>query len=167
MPGSWHQTVAGIRNLRACGVAVEATVGVTGPNLSHLRPAIDLLDALGVESVHLRYPAPRGRALADPDVIAPYPAGLAAIERALRGLSRPEVTIQGVPFCLLPAAVQRRARPLPAFLAPPLRRLKAKQVDRCRSCTELLACLGFWREEHEGRYQQAALEPALLPPDPP
>ncbi|HEY3353225.1 MAG TPA: radical SAM protein [Polyangia bacterium] len=161
--GSWHQTVAGIRNLRALGVRVEATVRVTGPGLPQLRRTVDLLASLGVGTVHVRYPAPRGRVLADPALIVPYPVGLPAIAAALEGLTRPDVSIQGVPFCLLPAAIQGRAAPLPFFMAPGLRRLKAKQIDRCRSCTELLLCLGFWREELGRLYRQGDVEPALAP----
>jgi len=73
----------------------------------------------------------------------------------LRDFPSLDVSIQGVPFCLLPAELREHAAPLPFFSLPELRPLKAKHVARCRACTELVLCLGLWREEFEDRYRQA------------
>jgi radical SAM superfamily enzyme YgiQ (UPF0313 family) len=153
--GAWHQTLAGIRNALRHGLAVEGVVRLTRPNLAAAGETVALLAARGLRVVHLRYPTPRGGALADPGVVVPYAAALPAIVAVLRAFPRLDLSVQGVPFCLLPRELRERAAPLPWFMFPELRRLKAKHVDRCRACTELVLCLGLWREEHEGAYRQA------------
>ncbi|MBI5477776.1 MAG: radical SAM protein [Deltaproteobacteria bacterium] len=153
--GAWHQTLAGIRNASQQGITVEVTVRLTRAGLAVVGETVDLLAARGIRTVHLRYPAPRGNVLENRDDILPFPAAMPTIVSVLRDFPRLDLSIQGVPFCLLPPELRERAAPLPFFSFPELRRLKAKHVDRCRACTELVLCLGLWREEFEALYRQS------------
>lgn len=157
-PGSFTETLAGVRNLARAGVRVDAAIRVTRPAADELDKAVALLGRLGARTVHLRVPAPVGEAARHPELVVPLPELVPRLVQLLRADHGVELTVEGLPFCLLPEELRDRAGPLPFFRLPLYRREKAK-LDRCRGCTELMACLGFWRQEHEEIYRQAeALE---------
>lgn len=152
--GSHTQTLKGLGNLiHAGGLRVDVTMGITRTTLPLLRHSIGVLAGHGLRSFHLQSPVPAGRVLDHPDLIVPYPELLPALAELLRTFRDLELSVQGVPFCLLPPDVRDRARPMPFFMSPRLRPLKARHAQ-CAACADHLLCLGFWRERFEEQYCQ-------------
>ncbi len=74
VPGSFVQTVAGIRNVVASGIVVSGDVVVSRRNVHHLRSVLDLFITLGIREFDILMVVPFGRAspgagmLFDPEV---------------------------------------------------------------------------------------------------
>jgi MoaA/NifB/PqqE/SkfB family radical SAM enzyme len=103
-PGSFSQTVAGIRNLKCLGQYVLTNSVVTKPNYRHLPELAQLLVSLGVDQVQFAFVHPVGTAATEftsivprMELAAPYiKRGLAV---ALNGHQR--VTTEAVPYCII------------------------------------------------------------------
>ena len=150
VPGSFLQTVAGIRNLREAGVEhIDATVRVTADNLPTLVETVGFARDLGLRCVHLRFPTP----LARPEAIAPFAAARPAVVAALEKYPDLDLSVCGVPFCLMPARFRDKMAPLPVFSLEKVRPLKSKP-EGCQHCPDYIACLGFYRQEYEVLYKQ-------------
>ena len=62
VPGSFVQTVAGIRNVVATGIVVSGDVVVSRRNVRHLRSVLDLFITLGIREFDILMVVPFGRA---------------------------------------------------------------------------------------------------------
>ena len=102
VPGSFSQTLLGIRHARGLGLAVGVGVVVTRSNFRHLPEIVRLAAAQGARSVRLAPALPYGRAgrdwlrvVPEATMIAPF---LAAAERAgmLLGLREDEALFAGL-----------------------------------------------------------------------
>ncbi len=155
--GSHEQTLRGLRNIILAGVPrIDVTLGLTRTTLPTLPQTLSFLIRHRLRSFHLNAPQPMGRILDRPELIVPYPELIPQLSAVLRAYPKLDLAVQGVPFCLLPEDVRGRARPLPFFLFPELRPLKAKH-GLCSGCTEYMLCMGFWRERFEPLYRQFEL----------
>jgi len=65
VPGSFAQTVAGIRNVVATGIVVSGDVVVSRRNVRHLRTVLDLFITLGIREFDILMVVPFGRASPD------------------------------------------------------------------------------------------------------
>lgn len=156
VPGSFAQTVAGIRNLRAAGIKhLDVSIRLTAENLPSLVPTIRFLKDMGLRSVRLRFPVPLGKVASNPALIVPFDAARPVVIEALSGFTDMDIAVQGMPFCLMPAGFQDKLAPPPAFDLGRTRPLKSKP-ERCLRCADYIACLGFYRQEYERYYQQDA-----------
>lgn len=152
--GSQEQTLRGLRNVILAGMPrIDVSIGLTRTTLPGLAQTLSFLVRHRLRSFHLMAPQPRGRTLDRTDLIVPYPVMIPALEAVLRAYPRLDLSVQGLPFCLLSKDLRNKASPLPFFLFPQLRQLKAKH-GLCSGCTEFMLCLGFWRERFEPFYQQ-------------
>jgi hypothetical protein len=141
--------------------SIDVTIGLTATTIPTLHETVSFLVRHRLRSFHLAGPIPRARLLDRPELVAPYPVAIPAITSLMLAYPQLDIAVQGIPFCLLPESVRHRARPLPFFLFPEIRPLKAKH-GLCSGCTEYILCMGFWREKYEGLYQQAELMGAEL-----
>ncbi|MCX5796985.1 MAG: radical SAM protein [Elusimicrobia bacterium] len=156
VPGSFVQTVAGIRNLRAAGLEhLDVTIRITAQTLPTLVATIGFLKDLGLRSIHLRFPAPLGKVASDPALILPFAAARPVLSEALSQFADLDISVQGMPFCLMPAGFRDKLAPLPVFQLGRIRPLKSKP-EECLLCTDYIACLGFYRQEYERYYRQKA-----------
>jgi MoaA/NifB/PqqE/SkfB family radical SAM enzyme len=73
VPGSFAQTVQGIRNARAEGIPVGVTVVVTRSSFRHLAEIVRVAHALGAAAVHFAQAEPFGRAARDRARVVPAP----------------------------------------------------------------------------------------------
>lgn len=163
-PGSFEQTVAGIRNLKALGQLVVTNSVVTRANHRHLPELARLLVSLGVDQLQLAFVHPVGTAgelfdeivprmsEAAPYLLAALDIGLAAGVRALT---------EAVPFCVLPGhedCVAERIIPdttvvdaetvIDDYTRYRLEQGKLKGPD-CARCRHDAGCEGPWREYPE------------------
>ncbi|OGR17726.1 MAG: hypothetical protein A3K53_05615, partial [Deltaproteobacteria bacterium RIFOXYB2_FULL_66_7] len=114
VPGSFVQTVAGIRNLQQEGLSdIDVTIRVTAQTLPTIAATVGFVKDLGLRCVHLRFPVPLGKVAADPALIVPFAAARPAVIAALDLFPDLDISVQGMPFCLLPARFRDQLAPLP------------------------------------------------------
>ncbi len=163
-PGSFQQTVAGIRNLARLGVPIVTNTVVVRPNFRHLREVARLLVQLGVSQYQFAFVHALGTAaryfeamVPRMGLVAPHVrAGLEVGRRA--GVS---AVTEAVPPCLLPgyeehmaewflpdAAIFDAASILDSYERYRVTEGKAKG-PRCRECAWDAVCEGVWREYPE------------------
>ncbi len=102
-PGSWAQTVSGIRNLVGAGASVATNTVVTRANLGSLAEALDLVAGLGARYATLSMVQIIGEAARHVErlVVPLSTAAPTLIAAAQHGESRGlRVGIGGVPYCL-------------------------------------------------------------------
>lgn len=73
VPGSWAQTLRGIRRAVQAGLQVGVTTVVTRSNFRHLEELAALAHRLGAAALHLEQARAVGRALADWERVVPSP----------------------------------------------------------------------------------------------
>lgn len=71
VPGSFQQTVQGLRHARAEGLPAGVTTVITRSNFRHLGEIVRVARACGAAAVHLTIAAPHGRASRDADRVIP------------------------------------------------------------------------------------------------
>lgn len=163
-PGSFAQTVAGIRNLKSLGQYVLTNTVVTRSNYRHLPDVARLLVSLGVDQFQLAFVHPVGTAAAEfarvvprMELAAPYLAE--ALEVGLAA-GRP-VWTEAVPACVLPGheacvveshiprtAIYDAEGTIPDYTRYRRDEGKLKGPD-CPGCLHFDSCEGPWREYPE------------------
>lgn len=163
-PGSFLQTVSGIRNLKRLGRRVLTNSVITKSNYRDLPALASLLVALGVDQYQLAFMHLSGRAAENKEwltarksVIEPW------VKKALEVGRRAGKTVmtEAIPYCRLrgyEACVAERIIPrtmifdaetvIADYTAARRDEGKAKG-PRCRSCRHFDACEGPWREYPE------------------
>jgi wyosine [tRNA(Phe)-imidazoG37] synthetase (radical SAM superfamily) len=136
VPGSFLQTVKGIRNAVSRDVPTGVTTVVTRSNFRHLPAIAELLKRLGVLAWHLTAATAYGAAASDPTAVTPRLGMIArSLERALTrsALLGIEVVTTGLPPCIARTAVRaRRDR------TPP----RGQRPTPCRECLVADDCAG-------------------------
>ena len=163
-PGSFRQTLRGIRNARLLGLPVLVNSVVTRANFARAVETAELLVALDVQQFQFAFVHPLGTAAELFDEVVPRLSEAAPhlVDGALLG-ARAGVTtmLEGVPLCFLPGHELLAAE----FGIPRTRIIDADQVvedytearihegkakgPRCASCTWDSQCEGPWREYPE------------------
>ncbi len=160
-PGSFAQTVEGIRNVVRAGMTIVTNTVITRANLQDVPAIVELLALLGVGEAQLAFVHPVGTAmeLFDevvprlPDVVAPLARARAiAIERGVR------LVTEAVPYCFLPGMAELAVEDaIPHTTVIDLdgqvadysewRRAEGKaHGEPCRTCSMRARCEGPWRE---------------------
>lgn len=162
-PGSFKQTVQGIKNLKKLGQYVVTNTVVTKPNYRCLPETARLLVSLGVDQFQFAFPHPIGNAHKNFDSIIPriYMAA-PYIRRGLRiGIDAGRVVMaEAMPYCLMkgyenhvserhipPTEIRDADGVIPDY-GRERRRGKAK-FPQCRKCRYDSLCEGPWREYSE------------------
>jgi cyclic pyranopterin phosphate synthase len=70
-PGSFEQTIQGIRNLKLLNQKVFSETVITKPNYRHLPQIAEFLIKLKVDHLQFKFPQPTGKALENSDSIMP------------------------------------------------------------------------------------------------
>jgi MoaA/NifB/PqqE/SkfB family radical SAM enzyme len=162
--GSYRETVAGIRQLRALGIAVLTNSVVTRVNAADLPQLAALLVSLGVPQMQFAFVHPVGTAgeyfeeivPRMPDIAAPLHAALRVGQRAGR-----RVMTEAIPYCILPGFEDCVAEEI----IPPTivvdaegtiesyeryrRELGKSKGPDCKRCRYESRCEGPWREYPE------------------
>jgi molybdenum cofactor biosynthesis enzyme MoaA len=163
-PGSWSQTVQGIRNLTSLRQRVLTNSVVTRSSFRHLPDLARLLTALGVDQLQFAFVHPTGTAAKEFSAVVPRMAMAAPfIMQGLRvGLDAGRrVTTEAVPYCMLPGyedCVVEKYIPRTAvfdaectisdYTRYRYEEGKVKGPD-CRYCRHDADCEGPWREYPE------------------
>lgn len=163
VPGSFEQTLRGIKEAISAGAAVGVTTVVTRSNFRNLEQTVDLLAHNGVRSIQIGVAQPRGEALTFFDRIIPrlelirsvLPSTLVAGVRT--GI---DLFVSGVPLCAAPehavhlirlkrgpAHPRSVAGEIPAEPAPP----EDIGISACRRCAWWSWCDGL-HPEYLARY---------------
>lgn len=103
-PGSYRQTVAGIRNLRARGLPIITNSVVVKANTVHIPALIELLARLGVSQAQLAFVHPVGTAFELFDEVVPRLSDVVEPIRTARHIARKlgmVLVTEAVPFCFL------------------------------------------------------------------
>ncbi|MEM3556115.1 MAG: radical SAM protein [Candidatus Micrarchaeia archaeon] len=165
-PGSFNQTVQGIKNLKELNQRVITNSVVTKPNYRHLPELATLLVQLDVDQFQMAFVHAGGNAYTYFDQIVPRKC-LAApyIKRALQiGINAGiRVMAEAVPYCFMqgyeryvselyipPTKVIDFASTDPRFEETRVSEGKCK-TDKCKRCKYYLICEGPWREYPERR----------------
>lgn len=189
-PGSFSQTVAGIRNLKALGQYVLTNTVVTKPNFRHLPEIARLLISLGVDQFQFAFVHPVGTAAKEFAGIVPRMT-LAApfMKQGLRigRTARRRVTTEAVPYCILrgyeDCVVEQQIPRTAVFDAecviPDYRHYRLHEGKLkgpgCGRCAYDAQCEGPWREYPERfgwqEFRPVRAQPGLAPfrqpgPDP-
>jgi cyclic pyranopterin phosphate synthase len=159
-PGSFAQTMRGVRNLLAAGASVSTNTVVTRLNLARLPAVARLLVAEGVRQVQFANVHPEGNALDDAEALVPRLSELEApLAEALRAVGAAGATAyaEAVPLCFLPglercaielhlpAEVELREPGLVSRDFLPERRAEKVKGPQCRPCALEAGCEGAWR----------------------
>lgn len=169
-PGSWRQTVQGIRNLRTRGQRVLTNSVVARSNLRELPELAALLVALDVSQYQLALVHPLGAAWEAFDEVVPRLEEAAPWVRAalVPGIEAGvPCMVEAMPACLMhglegymaeahipPTRIDDPARVVPDFRASRMGDGKAKGPP-CVDCTWTDRCEGPWREYPERHGWQA------------
>jgi MoaA/NifB/PqqE/SkfB family radical SAM enzyme len=93
-PGSFAQTIQGLRNARAEGIAFGVTTVITRSNFRHLIEIVRIAHAAGARAIHFAIAAPFGRAARDRARVIPAPAMVDPhLRRALAEAQRLRVAV--------------------------------------------------------------------------
>lgn len=160
-PGSFEQTVAGIRNAVAAGASLITNTVMTRGNLADVPAIVELLASLGVRQAQLAFVHPVGTAMERFDEVVPrLPDVVAPLARA-RAIARAHgmrLVTEAVPFCFLPGmadlAVEDAIPPTTvidldgrAADYSTWRVAEGKEHgDPCARCSMRARCEGPWRE---------------------
>jgi molybdenum cofactor biosynthesis enzyme MoaA len=166
VPGSWKQTVQGIKNVREYDVNIVTNTVVSKPNYRFMKRIAALLVKLGVDQYQLAFVHPAGRSWTNFDSIVPY-VSLAApyIHRGLQvgidaGL---KVMAEAMPFCHMKgyeACVSELHMPPADVYETDFRVEKWEEWrvnegkwkgESCRECAFYDVCEGPWKEYVEKR----------------
>ena len=165
-PGSFEQTVQGIRNLKELDRRLLLNSVVTKSNYIHLPELAKLLVSLGVEQFQMAFVHAMGNAYANFDNIVPRKS-LAApyIKSALQvGIDAGvRVMSEAMPYCFMkgyenyigelynpPTEVRDIDSTDPKFEETRIKEGKCKG-EKCKECRYYLICEGPWREYPEKR----------------
>ena len=176
-PGSFEQTVAGIRNVRAMGLPVLTNSVITKPNYRDLDRLAALLVELGVSQMQFAFVHPVGSAAEHYDEIVPRMSDVAEhLQRAL-GVARAagvRVMAEAVPYCVLgehaDCVAEEHIPPTTVVDADVTivdyeryRRQEGKRKGpECARCAREAQCEGPWREYPE-RFGFDELRPIAVP----
>ncbi|TRO61910.1 radical SAM protein [Candidatus Bathyarchaeota archaeon] len=166
VPGSWKQTVQGIKNVRQYDVEIISNTVVTKPNYRFMRNISQLLVKLGVNQYQLAFAHPAGRSWDNFDSIVPW-ISLAApyIHKGLQvGIDADiKVMSEAMPFCLM-GGYERYVSELyipPADVYEADFQVKEWEKwrmtegkwkgDSCKECAFFGICEGPWKEYVEKR----------------
>jgi len=160
-PGSFQQTVDGIRNAVESGAGVVTNSVVVRQNLAQLGAIVEMLASLGVKRAQLALVHPVGTAACgDPDVVPRLsdaaPAAIAAVRVGReRGV---EVVVEAMPLCFMrgseDAVVEARipettvvdADGEPFAFSDWRRETGKAKGPPCEDCARARECEGPWRE---------------------
>jgi hypothetical protein len=150
VPGSFAQTLSGLRSAAAAGIDVGVTCVVTRSNHRHLAEMVRLLSSIRVRALHLALARGVGRAVAGFPSIAPRLSLAAsqvgsAAELGLR--SGVTVATSGLPPCLLERRFVLGIDEMPGV-----------QGEPCAACAQRISCPGI-DPSYADRYGFAELEP--------
>jgi len=163
-PGSFDQTLAGIRNAVRSGAGVVTNTVVVRPNLGHLAATISLLADLGVERSQLAMVHPVGTAAEEREALVPrLELAAPAVHEAISAGRRRgvDVVVEAMPLCFLrgfeDAAVETRIPDTTVvdtdgepFDFSQWRRDTGKtKGPPCSRCARADECEGPWREYPE------------------
>ncbi len=175
VPGSFDQTVAGVKNLKELGVLLVTNTVITRSNFRHLPELAELLVALGVDQYQLAFVHPVGSAGVDRnfasvvprfELLQPY------LKRALDvGIKAGRVVMtEAVPYCFMEGYEQyigERIMPstkifdaegvIDEYRDYRLVEGKAKGPP-CQECALKQECEGPWRE-YPDRYGWSEFRP--------
>ncbi|MBI5630751.1 MAG: radical SAM protein [Elusimicrobia bacterium] len=163
-PGSFLQTVAGIRNLKRLGQKVLANTVITKPNYRDLPDIARLLVSLGADQFQFAFIHVSGRAAKNQDWLVPRKAVVEPwVKRGLDiGIQAGKVVMtEAIPFCLMRGYEEHVAESVipdtmifdaagvvPDYTASRRREGKAKGPV-CADCAYERRCEGPWREYPE------------------
>lgn len=163
-PGSFLQTVLGIRNLRSMGQTVITNTVITKPNFRHLPEIADVLIQLGVGHFQFAFVHPLGRAKENFRSIVPrFTLIEPYVKKGLRkgrdaGLS---AKTEAIPYCFMlgfesciaeetipPTTIYDLNHVVENFKVSRITEGKAKGPS-CRKCLYYRKCEGPWKEYPE------------------
>lgn len=184
-PGSFDQTVDGIRNLLATDQRVFVKVVLSRLNAGHVTAIVALAADLGVRLVNVAFPHALGEARRRFDQVVPrYAEVMPDLLSALEAYGdRLDLGVEAIPFCLLPGyeshvtdqpfrdscvAIEHRQLDDPA--ARDWREARAEmkgKPDSCRACRFDARCQGVWREylDHFGGDELVPVVSPVSPTD--
>ena len=157
VPGSFRQTLRGMRSANGAGMRVSATLVITRSNFRHLGEHVALIARQGVSALLLSLAAARGSAHADLGRIVPRVQSvaheLAAAAELARQLGLP-MFVSGLPACLVPGL-----SPMPLeLLGPSWVELPHVQGQACQSCAWRDSCPGL-ETAYATRYGVTEVDP--------
>lgn len=182
-PGSFEQTVAGLRNLAALGQRVYVKVVLSRLNAGHATAIVGQASSLGASLVNVAFPHALGEARRAFDEVVPRYADVVPdlLEALHRYAGVLDLGLEAVPFCLVPgyeshvtdqpfrdACVPVEHRQLDQDEARDWQAARAEmkaKPDTCRACRHDARCQGVWREylEHFGGAELVPVPPEGAP----
>ncbi|MCC6556451.1 MAG: radical SAM protein [Polyangiaceae bacterium] len=160
-PGSFEQTVQGIRNVARAGVTLVTNTVMTRANLHDIPRIVDLLAALGVRHAQLAFVHPVGTAAERFDEVVPRLPDIVDPLRRAREIARAwgvRLVTEAVPYCFLRGMEELAVEhEIPHTTVVDLdgqsadystwRRAEGKaHGEPCRGCARHDGCEGPWRE---------------------
>jgi MoaA/NifB/PqqE/SkfB family radical SAM enzyme len=163
-PGSFYQTVQGIRNLKLLKQKVLVNVVVTKPNYRHLPEIANLLVSLGVDQYQFAFVHPLGSAKENFEMIVPR---MSLIEPYIKqgleiGIKAGKIVMtEAIPYCLMegyedyiaekiipPTKIYDANFVIEDYTIARKKEGKAKGAN-CLKCLYYKICEGPWREYPE------------------
>jgi len=104
VPGSYSQTIEGIRNLVEEGIGVDVNVTLTRKNLDSLGKTVEFLVGLGIESIKISGLINQGRMRGRPDLIPDFDSVKREIARVLEFTEGKKLHLgfEKLPLCVAP-----------------------------------------------------------------
>lgn len=163
-PGSFGETVLGIRNLAGCGAHVATNTVITRSACHSLPDIARLIAHLGAAQMQFAYPHLDGTARANVQSIAPrMELMMPALARAVDAAGDVPVLTEGIPACILGPYADHASecaplrlriadsstdKIIPDFKKHRTETLRAKGPD-CPACRLFNACEGPWADYPE------------------
>ncbi|MFB3918580.1 MAG: radical SAM protein [Candidatus Velamenicoccus archaeovorus] len=175
VPGSFWETVAGIRNALAVSRGLYVKIMITRANYRHLQETAKFLKRLGVKGIWFVFLTPHGFARTYFDKVVPtYTQVSPYLKRALQWARKEknlEIVLEGFPYCYVPRPWRNNLLEGPRLsgrrqlclhpaekgrdfrISPTHERLKDKtKGPRCQRCAYHQRCEGVYRTyaQHHG-----------------
>jgi organic radical activating enzyme len=154
VPGSFRQSIKGIRNAMLAGIDTALTVVITRSNCRHLLEAVEVATSLAVRALHFAFAQPQGRASANfPRVVPRIEACIPQLTRAgdVCGQLGLPLFVSGFPRCRLPSAGI-----LPFDEAQPKPHGSSEYRPPCCDCGYRTTCPGI-SDVYRDRYSSAEI----------
>ncbi len=150
VPGSYKQTITGIRNSRKQGAVVHIHTVVLRSNYRELVRIVEIARRLGVEALHIRFPAPEGAVLVGdrlPSLLPRYQVVRRYLDNAWDAATRMglRMVVHGFPLCVIGRQSRGGTAAQTRWLGLPDKaweRAEPTFPEECDKCTKRSACPG-------------------------
>lgn len=155
-PGSFKQTVNGIKNVKKFGAKVITNTVISKKNYQDIFNIVLFALSLKVDQIQLVFIRPRGKANTNFNLLVPSLKKIIPyVSQALKYCNNKKIPIlvEGIPLCLIPSFEKNIAENyMPEVelksenIRPSKNNIRKVKFSKCKKCKKYYSCEGIWKE---------------------